>query len=507
MNGEELRPRSLLIAALGGEGGGVLSEWLIAAANAEGYPAQATSIPGVAQRTGATTYYIEIFPKRWAELGSAKPILALSPTQGNLDVMIATEFLEAARAIENGFVTPDRTLLIASSHRTYSILERSAMSDGRYDSARIYAAVRARAQRAIVFDMEEAARAAGSMTSPVVLGAIARAARLPITRETFERVIRSSGIAVETNLTGFAVGFERASAIAAQPKPAITDQPKGLPAADLASRLDAEIPAEARDIVRHGVDRMLDYQGKSYAELFLDRLKPVIARDNGTHLWALTAETARFLALRMSYEDVIRVADLKTRAERSARLRAEVNAKGDEPVITTEFLKPGLAEVTAMLPQALGRRLMQAAVRRNWQDRFNVGVHLNTSNIGGFLLLWTMGRMRRWRPRTWRYADEQANIERWLEAVCRAAEVDYQFGVETALCANLVKGYGNTHRRGTENFNRIFDDVVWPSIKSASAAGDTVALLRDAALKDPEGRSLDLAFDALQSKHRHTEAP
>lgn len=497
MTAEDLRPLSLLIAALGGEGGGVLSEWLIAAANAEGYPAQATSIPGVAQRTGATTYYIEIFPKRWPELGSEKPILALSPTQGNVDVMVATEFLEAARGIENGWITPDRTLLIASSHRTYSILERSAMSDGRYDMARIYDAVRIRAQRAAVFDMDAAARAAGSMTSPVVLGAIARTAGLPIARETFEEVIRSSGIAVASNLKGFAVGFERADGHEESLKATI-EKAAGGPSTDLAARLDVEIPSEARDIARHGVDRMLDYQGVSYAGLYLDRLKPVVARDAGAYLWTLTAEAARFLALRMSYEDIIRVADLKTRAERSARVRAEVKAKEDEPVVTTEFLKPGLEEVTAMLRPSFGRLLMQAASRRNWQDKFSVGVYLKTSNIAGFLLLWTMGRMRWWRPRTWRYADEQANIERWLEAVCRAAEIDYQFGVETARCANLVKGYGSTHRRGSENFDRILNDLIWPSIRSASAAGDAVARLREAALKDPDGRSLDLAFDALR---------
>ena len=49
------RPISLLLCALGGEGGGVLSQWLVEAACIAGYPAQSTSIPGVAQRTGATT--------------------------------------------------------------------------------------------------------------------------------------------------------------------------------------------------------------------------------------------------------------------------------------------------------------------------------------------------------------------------------------------------------------------------------------------------------------------
>jgi indolepyruvate ferredoxin oxidoreductase beta subunit len=63
------RPITILIAALGGEGGGVLTNWIVAAATDLGFPVQSTSIPGVAQRTGATTYYIEILPTPWSELG------------------------------------------------------------------------------------------------------------------------------------------------------------------------------------------------------------------------------------------------------------------------------------------------------------------------------------------------------------------------------------------------------------------------------------------------------
>ena len=56
------RPITVLIAALGGEGGGVLASWLNRSATAQGLFVQSTSIPGVAQRTGATTYYAEIVP-------------------------------------------------------------------------------------------------------------------------------------------------------------------------------------------------------------------------------------------------------------------------------------------------------------------------------------------------------------------------------------------------------------------------------------------------------------
>jgi indolepyruvate ferredoxin oxidoreductase beta subunit len=102
------RPITLLIAALGGEGGGVLTDWIVAAAAEQGLTVQSTSIPGVAQRTGATSYYVEIMPVRAAELGGRLPVLALTPGIGDIDLMVASELLEAGRAVAGGFVTKDR---------------------------------------------------------------------------------------------------------------------------------------------------------------------------------------------------------------------------------------------------------------------------------------------------------------------------------------------------------------------------------------------------------------
>ena len=75
------RPFTILISALGGEGGGVLAGWIVDAATAQGYPVQNTSIPGLAQRTGATTYYIEIFPVPREQLGGRQPVFAHQGTR------------------------------------------------------------------------------------------------------------------------------------------------------------------------------------------------------------------------------------------------------------------------------------------------------------------------------------------------------------------------------------------------------------------------------------------
>ena len=143
------RTLTLLIGALGGEGGGVLTDWIVKAAESMHFPTQATSIPGVAQRTGATTYYIEIYPVRHDDLAARSPVMALYPAPDNMDVVVTSELMEAGRMLENGMVTPDRTTLIASSHRVYSILERSAMGDGLFDDTDLRSAVSELAKRAI----------------------------------------------------------------------------------------------------------------------------------------------------------------------------------------------------------------------------------------------------------------------------------------------------------------------------------------------------------------------
>ena len=79
-----MQPITILVCALGGEGGGVMAEWLVEIATACGHSAQSTSIPGVAQRTGATTYYIEIWPQPDAMLDGRRPVFSLSPVPGAL---------------------------------------------------------------------------------------------------------------------------------------------------------------------------------------------------------------------------------------------------------------------------------------------------------------------------------------------------------------------------------------------------------------------------------------
>jgi indolepyruvate ferredoxin oxidoreductase beta subunit len=489
-----LQPITILIAAMGGEGGGVLTGWIVDAAAACGFPVQSTSIPGVAQRTGATTYYIEIVPA----LAKERPLLSLNPVPGEVDIMVASEFLEAGRAIANGFVTPDRTVLIASTHRVFAIAEKSAMGDGRFDLGRLFRAAAESARETVLFDMDEAARAAGSILNAVLLGAIAGSGKLPIAPERFAAAIASSagaaGKAVDSNLAGFDFGLRHARGeIAAMARAEAKRAGAGVALAALVARIERDFPAIAREILVEGVKRLADYQDDAYAAGYLDRLLPIRdAERKAGGDGALTRETARHLALRMSYEDVIRVAQLKTAPGRLARIRAEVRAKPHEPVVVTEHFKPGRDEIAAILPQHLGAWL----ARRTW--RLSPSLHLKTTSVTGFALLRALAGLRRWRPRTHRFALEQTAIAVWLEAVAAASAIDLKLAGEIAECARLIKGYGDTHARGTANYARIFAAIIEPALARADpAAASAVARARTAALADPEGDSLARTLESL----------
>ncbi len=468
------RPITILIAALGGEGGGVMADWLMEAATASGLPAQATSIPGVAQRTGATTYYLEIFPASRKDLNGRQPVLSLTPSPGNVDVMVASELVEAGRAMQNGYVSPERTTLIASTHRIYATVEKMQMADGRFDSDRILAAGRQLAKTAVLFDMRKLAQENGTVINAVLFGAIAGSGVLPLAREACEKAIRGGGRGAEASLRGFAAGFE----IAAKTRPA--------PAEAAPPRRATEFD----DVVRLGVERLMDYQGRTYAELFRERIKPF---EKGEP--RLAAEVARHLTLWMAYEDIIRVADLKTRASRFERVRKEVGAKSGEPVVVIDYLKPGVEEFASLLPPSLGRSLISWAERRGKLDAYNVGMHIKTSGVFGWLLVRSLAWLKPWRPMSYRYGEEQALIERWLGLVAEAAKRDATLAFEIADCARLIKGYGETHRRGKANFLVLVDALVDnPPTADPREQAKAIRKAREAALADPEGKALGTAL-------------
>jgi indolepyruvate ferredoxin oxidoreductase beta subunit len=193
----------------------------------------------------------------------------------------------------------------------------------------------------------------------------------------------------------------------------------------------------------------------------------------------------------MTFEDVIRVAEAKIAPERFARIRADLGLKDGEPFRIVDVLKPGLEELCQILPTRLAQRILGWAERRGWRPHW--GMEIESTSLTGYLRFWTLARLKRLRPRGHRYAQEQAAIAAWLALVVEAAHRSAEVAIEVAECARLIKGYGDTWRRGSANYRAIETRVIRPALAGEIAlrqGADAIASARTAALVDPDGEAL-----------------
>jgi indolepyruvate ferredoxin oxidoreductase, beta subunit len=504
------RPVTLMIAALGGQGGGVVADWLIDVARRECHLVQATSVPGVAQRTGATFYYLEFFPEAALPGDGRRPVMALMPSPGDVDIVVAAEALEAARAVERGFVTADRTTLIASTHRVYTIGEKSALGDGRAEAGRLAAEVARGAMAYLGFDMAAIAEETGALISAVLLGAVAGAGVLPFGDDAYRTAVRATARSVDANLAAFEAGAAAARAARARvgaaglapnaSAPGTTVTPPTVsPATELAAALAGRIdtfPDALRPVLRLAVTRLVDYQDAAHAAQYLDRVAAVLdCEPDPAGDIRLTRETAQGLALWMSFEDTIRVADLKTRSDRAERIRAELRTRKDQVVTISEFMKPRVEEICGTLPARIGKGLLASKAWRRRLGRFTGDRTITTTSIGGFALLRAVAGLKRWRRSTLRYQEEDARIRDWLSRIAALAGRDYGLAVEVAANQRLVKGYGDTHARGWQGYTRLLGAA--GRLEGRAGSARAMQQLREAALADEHGRALDRALAEL----------
>ena len=504
---DDERVIKLAVLAVGGQGGGVLADWITDVAERNGYIAQSTSVAGVAQRTGATIYYIEM-----ARDTGRLPVFALSPSQGDVDILIAAELMEAGRAIIRGFVTPERTTLITSSHRIAAVSEKIEPGDGRASSAKVHATAQAAAKRFIAFDMEKIAAENGTMISASLLGALAGSDALPFTRDSYEQAIGAGGRGVGPSLAAFGAACDRARGIAAAPagekaaaKPAVAEPrptakvsgPETLLKGwqGLAGRV-ATLPEPLRDMAERGLKKVVDYQDIAYGGDYLDRLDRAVALDNAERGFALSIAAAKHLANAMCYDDMIRVADLKTRSTRDKRVRKEVGVKEGSVLQVTEYFHPRIEEFCGTLPAGLGSYIESRPKLAAFLDRrINRGRHIRTDSFTGFTMLWFIGGLRRWRRRLLRHRIEVAHLERWYGLALGYAREDYALATEILNCRRLIKGYSDTHVRAQSKFDRVLSAL--DLLKGCDDAADWIRRLREAALKDEKGDMLDGALKTV----------
>jgi len=321
------------------------------------------------------------------------------------------------------------------------------------------------------------------------MGALAASGALPLTASDFEAAIREGGVAVERNLAGFKAGMEIATGAppiqVAPPRPWAllkTERAQALGARGAAfvalmARIEAEFPTALHEVLGEAVARLIDYQDPGYAERFLERVRRVRAGDRETRL---TERFARRLAVWMSYEDAIRVADLKTRRDRFDRIRRDHGADNGQVLMVTDYLKPDLDEIYGIFPASIGGPVARWCEKRWPEGRPTLAQHVRTTSVLGYARVWALGRLRFLRPASLRAQREFALLDRWQAAVLDSAALDYDLACEVVDMATVVRGYGEVRRRLSNAFDRFLDEILAPAVARDRAAGAGFARALDA---------------------------
>ncbi|MGI9553575.1 MAG: 2-oxoacid:acceptor oxidoreductase family protein, partial [Thermodesulfobacteriota bacterium] len=196
----------ILIPAVGGQGGGVLAEWLIQAFQLENFDVQGISLPGLSQRGGSTIYYMEAYPRS----GSENIIFSQYPLPGDIDLILSQEFLELGRVLEQGFGS-EKTTIVSSTHRIYSTQEKLPISGGIYSEENLQKIAEEFSSSFIGLDVLQLAKDNGMnelSTNAILLGALSSSQAIPISKETFQKAIEAAGVSIKNNLNAFNVGYE-----------------------------------------------------------------------------------------------------------------------------------------------------------------------------------------------------------------------------------------------------------------------------------------------------------
>jgi len=481
---------SILITALGGEGGGTLMNWIIDCARSQKLFVQGTSVPGVAQRTGSTSYYIEICDRSFHN--EKEPILSLYPKPGRVDIVIASELLEAARVLERGYINSDRTTLITSSSRTYTNLEKSHLSDGRFKHEKIINACKNMSKTFICLDLNSMAIEHSTIVSATMFGALAGAGVLPWKKDIYEDIFQDN-IFGKNSLSGFNFAYQQVKTIS---KNNIRDQANiNLNNESKINNENESLSNEFLNIINLGKERCTDYQNSKYSELFMIRVNKLMSviNKNNPKVLCIAENIVRRLALWMTYEDIPRVAQLKIKPDRFVKIKNEINLKNNQILSVQDIFKPGLNEIGAMLPNKLGRWFIRNKKVTTLLPFVGKGMKINSSTISGFLILKILSLFRLIRPISLRYKEEQNNIEKWINNLILSLDKSISFSEGLADMPQILKGYGDTWDRGIKKYNKINDALIKNKLHNINEKDG--AILKEAILlsmNDVETEKLDL---------------
>jgi len=248
------------------------------------------------------------------------------------------------------------------------------------------------------------------------------------------------------------------------------------------------VPAGAEAVVSEGIHLLMDYQGASYAKLYVERLQRFTGRQAVEA--AIFCEIARLMARRMAYEDAIRIAQVKL---------AEYNASG---IRSTEIHRFRFDELVDALPEIAAEPILMVLGKLGWEHR-RVAIPFSSVNRWGLRRLKVEAWLRRWRMFSIRYAQERAWVERWLHMIARAQVKQPQAVAAVVETATMITGFGDSYRRGLADWHAIIDGLAKPTFDGDLPLADlasAIAEARAAILPDPRQVALKRAIAEIRAR-------
>jgi hypothetical protein len=253
------------------------------------------------------------------------------------------------------------------------------------------------------------------------------------------------------------------------------------------------LPEAAVSVVSKGIHLLVDYQGASYAQLYVDRVRRFVGRPGVDD--AMLGEIARLMALRMSYQDPIRIAQLKL-------VEFETGAEGLRAQPADDVRKFRLDELIGALPAIVAEPVLDALEWLGWTHK-PVPIRFSAKSRWGVRRLKIEAGLRRWRLFSVRYAKERALVERWLHMINRSLVKQPTAASAMVQSADMIEGYGDAYRQSLADWHAIIDGLAKPTFDGVLPLADlagAVAEARAAIMPDPRQVALKRTIAEIRAR-------
>ncbi len=483
------RSLRVLIATVGGQGGGVLSDWLIHGLLNANWNAASIGLLGLSQRAGTVTYYCEASSDK-----EEKIVTSMFAMPGDVNLFIGQELLELGRLLSAGYASDD-CVIIGNLGRTYTTLEKMPSENGVYDSSIITnAAEKLSPKNNYLVDAPAyvTAHQLQHLTSNAfLLGLVVASPVIDLPTEPFIKAIRDSEVNVNGNIKAFELGYQmfkdekihlgvnqfeiKDNLLSSKLKASCTNTDT------LFEKIKSRCSKEVIDSIEFACQRLEDYQDKEYVQSYLGMIDEL--RNINLVRPATVEAFAKNSALWLSYEDIPRVGQLKTKPDRFAKVFKEHGIGPQHIVKITDYFVPDVEQLVGMLPQPIAKLIMKIGSRftHDFEGK-SFPLKIKSTSILGYWSLRLLSIGRYWRRSSLRHQYEMSKFNFWFDNLKRTQEESPAVAQIVAELARVIKGYGHVRVKAINDLT-TFINVGVPQLLTLEKSGMEIDALGQSALK------------------------